>query len=126
MAMDSISMCSITLYVSNMDVGSSLRWLSVGGPLEKTLPRKKIMVGNLNFSSSHRRQKLSQCSTSEVLRKEAQFVCANFTQPQDPVVNNDTLAPNSDAKYLILCETALSRPLGHPDGGRDEAVFLFV
>ncbi len=28
MPMDSISMCSITFYVSNMDVGNSLRWLS--------------------------------------------------------------------------------------------------
>ena len=28
MSMDSISMCSNTLYMSNMDVGSSLRWLS--------------------------------------------------------------------------------------------------
>jgi hypothetical protein len=26
--MDSISMCSNTVYMSNMDVGSSLRWLS--------------------------------------------------------------------------------------------------
>jgi hypothetical protein len=26
--MDSISMCSNTFYMSNMDVGSSLRWLS--------------------------------------------------------------------------------------------------
>jgi hypothetical protein len=28
MPMDSISMCPNTLYMSNMDVGSSLRWLS--------------------------------------------------------------------------------------------------
>jgi hypothetical protein len=28
MPMDSISMCSNTLYMSNVDVGSSLRWLS--------------------------------------------------------------------------------------------------
>ena len=28
MPMDSISMCSNTLYVSDVDVGSSLRWLS--------------------------------------------------------------------------------------------------
>ncbi len=44
-------------------------------------------------------------------------------RPQDPVANNDTLAPNLDAKYLILRETASSPPLGHPDGGRDAAVF---
>ena len=29
MPMDSILMCSNTLYMSNMDAGSSLRWLSV-------------------------------------------------------------------------------------------------
>ncbi len=28
MPMDSISMCSNTFYMSNMDMGSSLRWLS--------------------------------------------------------------------------------------------------
>jgi hypothetical protein len=94
--------------------------------LEKTLPRKKKMAGTLNFLSSHCRQKLSHRSTSEVLRKEAQFVSLCRFFPQDPDANNDTLAPNLDAKYLILRETASSRPLGHPDGGRDEAVFLLV
>jgi hypothetical protein len=81
------------------------------------------MAGNLNFLSSHRRQKLSQRSTLEVLWKEAQFVSLCRFCSQDPVANNDTLAPNSDAKYLILHETASSQPLGHPDGGRDEAFF---
>ncbi len=84
------------------------------------------MAGNLNFSSSRCRQKLSQCSTLEVLWKEGQFLSLCQFRPQDPVANNDTLAPNSDTKYLILCETALSRPLGHPDGGRDEAVFILL
>jgi hypothetical protein len=69
------------------------------------------MAGNLNFLSSHCRQKLSQRSTSKVLWKEAQFFSLCQFWPEDPVANNDTLAPNSDAKYLILCKTALSQPL---------------
>jgi hypothetical protein len=84
------------------------------------------MPGNLIFLSSRCCQKLSQRSTSEVLQKEAQFVSLCQLRPQDPVTNNDTLAPNLDAKYLILRETALSQPLGHPDGDRDKAAFLVV
>jgi hypothetical protein len=83
------------------------------------------MAGNLIFSSSRRRQKLSQRSILEVLQKEAQFLSLCRFRPQDPVANNDTLAPNLDAEYLILRETASSR-LGHPDGGQDEAVLLLV
>ncbi len=81
------------------------------------------MVGKLNFLSSRHCQKLSQRSTLEVLQKEAQnlFLCQFW--PQDPVANNDTLAKSLDAKYLILHETTLSQPLGHPDGGLDKAVF---
>jgi hypothetical protein len=48
---------------------------------------------------------------------------ANFW-PQDPVTNLVTLAPNSEAKHLILCDTALSSLLGHPDGGHVEAGFF--
>jgi hypothetical protein len=98
----------------------------VGGPLETTLPRKNkfweisifcpavVAKNYLNASPG---------STSEVLSHF--LLCANFWQ-QDPVANNDTLAKNLDAEYLILCQTALFRPLGHPDGGRDKAVSKLV
>jgi hypothetical protein len=59
----------------------------------------------------------------EVPWKEGPFITVCQFWQEDPVANNDTLAKILDAKYLILCQTALSQHLGHPDAGHDEAVF---
>jgi hypothetical protein len=51
-------------------------------------------------------------------------LCADFgNKTLSPIM---TLAKKSDTKYLIVLQTASSQPLGHPDGGREEAVFKLV
>jgi hypothetical protein len=94
--------------------------------LEKTLPRKKNDFGKSHFFVQPLLPKNSlNASPVSRFRGASPFFSLCQVWQQDPVTNNDTLTKNLDAEYLILCQTVLSQPLGHPDGGRDEVVFKF-
>ncbi len=98
---------------------------ALGGPLEKTLPRKK-KCGKSQFFVQPLLPKFSQRQPRLCFGCALQFFSLCQFLQQDPVANNDTLAKKPEAKYLILYQSTLSRPLGHPDGGHDKVVFKLV
>ncbi len=111
--------CKHAPYRATWQPFTGYRWVELGGPLRKSLPRKKIITGNIKFWSSRRSQKFSKHLGALSLFK------ANFGhKTMSPIMT--PLLQIKMSGYLILRENALSRPLGHPGGGLDEAGFSLV